>query len=469
MFNKIMSFSLGPVLSVVVGIATVPILSWYFKPEDLGQMNLFITLMAGATNIFVLGLDQAYVRFYESSKNRKSLFITCMLPQVIFLSVVTLIIVTFEGSYNLIGRIFLIDSVFLKSIIICSFWLVLFIRMLSLIPRMEGCGYKFSLIQVVRKISVLMSIPIIILYFIDIEGKAILLQSVSIFITSLFAFYFAIGCLNKRELWSLLPSNDRNNIYIYGKPLILSGVIFWVLISMDRISLRFFHGISELGVYSVAISLSAFMTVFQSIFSTLWSPIGYKWFENNSVSSFKLKFKVASKFVVQFTSVLMLLYLVFSDLAVFILPPQYHESIGISKLLVLYPYFYIISEVSGIGINLEKKTKYLAQIMLACGAVNLSLNFLLTPKFGSLGASLAIALTFCLYMTLKSSVSARLGHAYISISSYLIILAVFILCMLDVVYGGYAFKCLSVFIVIYILFMIFKSKSDFEVVRDGNA
>ncbi|MBO0170449.1 hypothetical protein J0680_24390, partial [Vibrio parahaemolyticus] len=90
--------------------------------------------------------------------------------------------------------------------------------------------------------------------------------------------------------------------------------------------------------------------------------IGYKWFENNSVSSFKLKFKVASKFVVQFTSVLMLLYLVFSDLAVFILPPQYHESIGISKLLVLYPYFYIISEVSGIGINLEKKTKYLAQI-----------------------------------------------------------------------------------------------------------
>ncbi|MFS1419970.1 lipopolysaccharide biosynthesis protein [Vibrio splendidus] len=455
MLNKIISFGLGPVLSILVGLITVPALSWFFDPSDLGKMNLFLTLMAGATNILVLGLDQSYVRFYGQYENKKSLFLSCLAPQIISLFVISLFVIYVEFKYKYISDLFYINDDVIFFLIVISFWLIVLIRMLSLLPRMKGKGYTFSSIQIVRKLTILLIIPFIIFFKTTSGSETILLQSLSIILTFFFASYVSLKCLNDNDRWKLLPKDEFRRILKYSSPLIISGCIFWMLISMDRLALRFFHGISELGVYAVAISLSAYMTVFQSIFSTIWAPVGFKWFENGEI---KDKFIQANSYITYIVSILILSYLLLSNFVYVILPPNYSNAVDISKLIIMYPYFYIISEVGGIGLSLEKKTKKIALIMIFCGCANIILNYLLTPRFGALGAASTIAFTFFIYMILKCYLSSKLGHKYMSLKSFLLTVIILVICLMDTFLGGFFVKVIEVFLLCYFIFKLFKDK-----------
>ena len=55
----------------------------------------------------------------------------------------------------------------------------------------------------------------------------------------------------------------------YGIPLAFGGLAYWGLVSVDRFLLKQYGTLSELGVYSMAISFGAVALIFQSIFSSL--------------------------------------------------------------------------------------------------------------------------------------------------------------------------------------------------------
>ena len=69
----------------------------------------------------------------------------------------------------------------------------------------------------------------------------------------------------------------------YGLPLAFGNLAYWGLTSIDRFVLKNISGLDELGIYSMAVSFGAVALIFQSVFSTIWAPLVFKWVEEKTI------------------------------------------------------------------------------------------------------------------------------------------------------------------------------------------
>lgn len=61
---------LGTCLNILISIITTPIITRLVTPTDYGQWSLFVTYTNTAQAVILMGLDQAFVRFYYKLKLR---------------------------------------------------------------------------------------------------------------------------------------------------------------------------------------------------------------------------------------------------------------------------------------------------------------------------------------------------------------------------------------------------------------
>ena len=84
--KKVLAFSIGPISGAVLGLITLPIIAWYFSPEDIGRLTMLTVTISFSLLLFSLGLDQAYVREFHEVKDKPSLLKGVFLPGFILLT-----------------------------------------------------------------------------------------------------------------------------------------------------------------------------------------------------------------------------------------------------------------------------------------------------------------------------------------------------------------------------------------------
>src|SRR5690606_11001079 len=141
---------------------------------------------------------------------------------------------------------------------------------------------------------------------------------------------------------------------------------------------------SEVGLYSVATSFAGVAILFQQIFSTIWHPILYKWGATSGID--QSKFDQISEGVQLFSFLLISVAGLFSWLLPHLLPAAYEKVRYIFLACLIYPLFLVISEVTGAGINIMRKTMYLPFNTGLALVINFFLNILLVPSYGASGA-----------------------------------------------------------------------------------
>ena len=190
----------------------------------------------------------------------------------------------------------------------------------------------------------------------------------------------------------------------FGAPLIAAGFAAWGLNVMDRLFLRQYSSYSELGIYSVTMSVAAVVTIFSGIFNTIWSPMVYKWIATGQYDDQKMK--LVLKYLVMFIYFFTILVGLFAWVVTYFLPENYNTIQYLLPMCLLAPMFYTLSEVTGIGIAISKKTKFsmlCAVVAMLCSAV---LNYFLVPSFGAAGAALSTAVAFYVFFILRTGISA---------------------------------------------------------------
>ncbi|MDZ7543472.1 oligosaccharide flippase family protein, partial [Clostridium perfringens] len=99
LFKKFMEFGIGSIITLILGFISSPIITRMISPEENGKFGMFNTVTNLLLVIGMLGLDQAYVRYYydEEEENRGKLLRNCIkLPLIINLFVGVLIIVFYK-------------------------------------------------------------------------------------------------------------------------------------------------------------------------------------------------------------------------------------------------------------------------------------------------------------------------------------------------------------------------------------
>lgn len=402
--KKLSGYALGPIGSAVAGIISLPLISWYFPAEDIGRIVLLQTVSALTLTLAGLGLDQAYIREYHAAPDKAALFKAVFaLPLTLalaFSAAVALLLPAWPSE-----AVFEIGSTPLGLLCLVFFTVSLLSRYFALILRMNERSFAFSFSQLTPKILILL----IIAAYVAAGLPKNTLTLVSAYVLAQAATVAVLVLQTRRELNAaaaapfsapLLKESLR-----YGMPLALGGLAYWCFTSIDRFLLKELSGLSELGIYSMAVSFGAVALIFQNIFSVIWAPMVFRWVKENTNLD-KIGGITAS--MTDLIAALICTVGIFSPLAAWILPPKYEAVQFILLSSMLFPLLYTLTEVTGIGINVSRKTWLITVFSVLALAVNAALLHLLVPALGARGAAMATAVSFWVFSVLKSEASARL-------------------------------------------------------------
>lgn len=402
--KKILGYALGPLGSAAMSAISLPLISWYFSSDDIGRIVLLQTISSLALIVLGLGLDKSYIREYHSTNNKASLLKTVfILPLILTLSIAA-ILGLFKPEW-LSKFVLELENATLG--LICLIYLVnmLVARFLSVILRMQERSYAFSFSQITPKILILFFILSYVLFGFSKDTLNLLLAyTIAQTITTIVLYWQTRSEIHEAWKSSLNTSLLKETLF-YGIPLVFGGFAYWGLTSVDRFFLKQYSSLSELGVYSMAISFGSIALIFQSIFSTIWAPLVFRWVKED-INLDKINDIV--RLMLNAITVILCLVGIFSPLIPFILPEKYAPVQFIVLSSILFPLLYTLTEVTGIGINVRRKTWLVTLISIVALMCNLLLCSLLIPLLDAKGAAMSTAISFWIFFALKTEASSHL-------------------------------------------------------------
>ena len=452
--SKTLSFSIGPIGSAVISLITLPIVAWFFSPDDIGRLTMLQVTVSFVLLLFSFGLDQAYVREFHEVKDKLGLLKSVFIPGFVTLLFVLagLIFSPWSPSLFLFG----IDTLSLTFLVYAVILLSFVSRFLSLILRMQERGLAFSMSQVLPKLLFL----IMIMSFVWFEAEAVFDNLIMANFLSLLAV-FVIYAWNTSKDWlpaltAIVDKSKQLQMFRYAIPLVGSGLAFWGLTAMDKIFLRSMSGFEEVGIYSVATSFAGGALVFQVIFSTIWIPLVYKWVGNDEVKLLVIKSII--DYVTLAVVVIWSLTGIFSWVLNYILPPAYQSVSFILLAVIACPLLYTMADASSIGIGIKRKTMHSLLASILALIINFVCNWFLIPKFGASGAAMASANAYFLYFVITTEASSLLWISFERwrMYSFIIVLIVLSLVFNTITLYSFTLVVLSYLVVLLTSLFVFK-------------
>ncbi|MCZ8216676.1 MAG: oligosaccharide flippase family protein, partial [Cyclobacteriaceae bacterium] len=379
-FKTFLKFSLGTIVNSGISLITIPIITWFLAPEELGKATMFTLSYNLLLNIFLLGQDQSFIRNYNEvgKENISKLWFASLLPALTTTVFGVALLILFRSHIAL----FLFASInydYFVDLLALTLFCGVVSRLAQVSIRMRNAALTYSIVQVLGTISNL-ALTLLYVIFIKNDFSAVVLSFVCsqilVMVTSVFLERDLLRFTFKEN--SLFFDIKKN--LVYGIPFVPTFICDWLFQSTDRTFLRIYSTFSQVGVYTTATRISASLGILQTGFSTFWIPYVFEKFsKNQNDKSFYNEIFQAVYLSFCFA---ILGILLFKDLIYIIIPEAYYSSIAIFPILLFVPMFYTLSEITGIGINLKRKTVFHLYILLVVAFLAVVLGYFLIRIYG---------------------------------------------------------------------------------------
>lgn len=401
--KQIAAFAVGPLGAAFLGIVSLPVITWLFSQEDVGRMAMLQVTISFCILIFSLGLDQSYVREFHEAENQPALLKHAMLPGLVLLVMFILILLSFGGTLS--EWLFGVSQSNLSALVALALVASYISRFLSLVLRMNERGLAYSMSQLLPKLLLLVIIGSYVALGVDKDLTSLVFAN-----TIAIAFVCLIYAWNTSAEWlsgihSKLDIDQLKSMLRFGLPLILGGLAFWGLTAIDKVFLRVLTTFEELAIYSVSVSFATAASILQSVFSTVWAPMVYKW---ASAGEGLENVRKVNRYILALVVLGFALAGLLSWIVTLFLPANYAAVQWIVISCLGYPLLYTLSETTVVGIGISRRSSFSMLAALSAFAVNLLGNWWLIPIFGAAGAAVSTCLSFWVFFFLRTEFSIYL-------------------------------------------------------------
>ncbi|MGI9057758.1 MAG: glycosyltransferase [Ktedonobacteraceae bacterium] len=393
-------YAISSLAAPLVTLLLAPFLTHTLSRTDYGALAVLNTVVALVTGVTELGLSAAFTRMYSADcKTRREqldvlstlvlLLLLILIPVMTigvlaapWLSALVLGSTAYSGAVLVAAVLVLTENLTVPGLV----WL-----------RVESRAALFSIIAIANLlITAGATIVLVGVLHMGVVGSLIangLGDAIIIVCTLPIIFWRAGFHLRFAMVTSMLA---------FGVPNVMNLISGWVLQVSDRYLLGHLASLSLAAGYSVAYSLGGVLSsAIIAPFSLAWWTLMYSIAKREDAKQvFKLIFRGFS-FVLLLATLGMSLF--GSNVFDVLFPASYHAQTAIIPIIALSVMFNGIFIVVNLGTSLQRKT-WLSSLYYICSAlVNVALNIMLIPIFGTMGAALAtlaayIALVLIAYL-----------------------------------------------------------------------
>lgn len=404
LLKKLMAFAMGNGIVFILGVISTPIITRIIDTDNMGKFSMFTTVVNLLLLVILLGIDQAYVRYYydEAEETRGNFLRSCLkMPLMANLAVSIVLIIFYKPiSVYLVKE----ESFLIIILLIVQLTANVISRFSMLEIRMKQKAKMYSFINIIMKFTYLISIAFMFIIFKNNYMTVLIATIISTLVMTAVSIYV------ERTLWfsknkHLKVKTSNNELIRYGVPFIFSMAVTWMFQSIDKITIKAFYGYSEVGIYSGAIYIVALLSTLQEAFNTFWTPVSYERYTADPED--KEFFSRMNKVVSAAMLICAIGLITCKDIIILFLGEKYRSAVFIFPFLVFMPIMSCISETTVVGINFKKKTKNHVYIALTAAIFNLIGNLILVPSLGARGAAISTGLSYIVFFLARTFLSLK--------------------------------------------------------------
>lgn len=192
----------------------------------------------------------------------------------------------------------------------------------------------------------------------------------------------------------------------FGTPFIPEALAMYILNASDRWFINYYYGQEAIGLYAVGAKFAMLIALAVTTFRQAWWPVAM---EAMHASDGPLLFKIIARLYLGIGAAGVVLLTAFSPLLVnWFTAPAFRSAYPIVGILAWHSLFYGFYLIAGAGIWKKEKVSWLPVLMGIAALLNIVLDALFVPKYGSIGAAIATSFSFFIWNVLTLIVSERL-------------------------------------------------------------
>lgn len=376
----------------MIGFATFPIYAHVFSVTDYGLMSL-LGVTAGLVGMLVnLGVNNAVQRFYwdpETKDGHHAILVSTGLLQLLCAGLVVLfcLLLILYPARSWVQDRFGIE------------WGLIVLTMCAIIPdqilqyaldtiRLHFTPMRFLILSFLKNIlGVALGLWLIIGL-----GKGLYGFFGGALITSLLSVPIALWFIRK-DLVRQFDWAVARKVFHYGYPFVFAGLAYWVFGSMDRWLLAELGNTTEVGLYSIAFKFATVVIFVNGAFGQAWSPYAIKLMRDDV--NYRKTYSGIFSLWFFLLSMMGLAISVFAKEALMLLTPkEYWAASTTLGVATMGGVLYGTTQITALGISLEKRTGLLTHGAWLTALVNFVLNVLLIPTYGALGSAFATLISY---------------------------------------------------------------------------
>ncbi len=377
-------YGLSGYLSKSISIFLLPLYTAVLTTEDYGILDLLGTIVVVSSFLIISGTDTSVGYYYfrkEHTEERPVIIISSLYARLLF-SVTGFIIIAFAAPY-ISHLIFGRD---LSLFVTITGFSIVFQSLHSFLFNLLRLEFRVWLYTILSSLNVLINILLTIYYVLLMHQGvygAIMAQAISYGLVFVFTLLYVI------KRYGYKYSHEWvKRILSYGFPLVGTGVAVWVLNSTDRYFIAHYNDLSAVGIYAVGAKLGAIIGIFGGALQMAWGPYALDiQYEDNAKEIYSKVYQLY--FMLNIILVFAISMFSIDILKVFT-QPNFYAAKAVVPFLCTSVFLSGAYFIVAIGINITKKLQHTIWITVISAAVNIGLNFLLTPRFGPVGAAFCI-------------------------------------------------------------------------------
>lgn len=394
------AYTAASILSKVIAVALLPLYTRYLTPADYGAAEVMFAAVVSVSIVVRLGLIEALLRFYYRDGEDPDAVVASSFAGIFWLTTLAaLVALPFATpiSEALLNR----PAAGLARISIGGLWaLTLFEFMLTLFRLEERARAYF----ITTLLNVLATIALTVVLVVGAgEGaRGLLLASYA----AGAATVAVLVALRWRRLSLRFDGALLRRLLRFGLPTMPAEASLYLLNFVDRIIIVRSAGLAEAGLYALAVKFAQAVNVLVRGFQLAWPPLAYSIREDGEAR--RVYATVVTLFLAGCAFVVTGMWLFSRWIVRALAAPEFfgsYKAIGlISAAVSLYALYMAMVVILG----RTGRTEFNFPAAIGALAANVVLNLLLVPRWGIVGAGVALLVSYLVVVGLMYGFTQRL-------------------------------------------------------------
>ncbi|HEY1286274.1 MAG TPA: oligosaccharide flippase family protein [Solirubrobacterales bacterium] len=394
------AYTAASILSKLIAVALLPLYTRYLTPADYGAAEVLFAAVVSASIVVRFGMIEALLRFYYKEDEEPDRVVSTSFATLFWLSsAAALIALPFAGpiSEALLDR----PAPGLARIAIGGLWVLTLYEFLLTLFRLEERARAYFTVTLA---NVLLTIALTVVLVVgeDEGARGLLLGSY----VGGAAFVLGLIVVHRRRLSLWIDRPLLRRLMRFGLPTMPAELSLYLLNFVDRIIIVRAAGLTEAGLYSLAVKFAQAVNVLVRGFQLAWPPLAYSIREDGEAR--RAYAAIVTWFVACCAFVVVGMWLFSRWIVRALAAPEFFDSyqaVGlISTAVTLYALYMVLVVILG----RTGRTEFNFPATIAALLVNVGLNLALVPPFGIAGAGAALVVSYLVVVALMYGFTQRL-------------------------------------------------------------